>query len=354
MTLLRLLVLVSVSACAATADTKTVTLEGAKSSDADLTGAGSTFAAPLYAKWSDVYARAAGVRVNYAPTGSSAGIQGLSDQTVDFGGTDSPMSDAELQAAKGGAILHIPTALGAVVLSYNLAEVGAPLRLTGAVVSDMFRGKVTKWNDPSIVALNPRVSLPARDIVVVHRSDGSGTTYVFTDFLSQVSPDWAAGPGKGKDVAWPTGVGGKGNDGVASQIKATPGAIGYVELTYARQNSLPAALIQNGSGLFIDASVASINAAATTLAATFSATNDYRVSVVNAPGPDAYPIASFTWAIIYRDPANSEKGKRVVDFLRWGLTRGQQYEAALNYAPLPDAMVSRLLQRLDSVQVARK
>lgn len=354
MTLLRLFLLASVSACAATADTKTVTSDAAKDKDSDLIGAGSTFAAPLYAKWSEVYARAAGIKVSYAPTGSSAGIQGLSDETVDFGGTDSPMTDAELQTAKGGQVLHIPTALGGVVLSYNLAEVGAPLRLTGAILSDMFSGKVTKWNDPTIAAVNPGVSLPARDILIVHRSDGSGTTYVFTDFLSQVSPDWAATPGKGKDVAWPTGVGAKGNDGVASQIKATPGAIGYVELTYARQNSLPAALIRNASGLFIDASVASINAAATKLAANFSATSDYRVSVVNAPGPDAYPIASFTWALIYRNPANPEKGKKGVDFLRWGLTRGQQYDAALNYAPLPDAMVKQLLERLDSVQVARK
>jgi phosphate transport system substrate-binding protein len=264
------------------------------------------------------------------------------------------MSDAELLAAKGGSVLHIPTALGGVVLSYNLAEVGKPLRLTGALVSDIFRGKVTKWNDAAIAAGNPGVELPARDIVVVHRSDGSGTTFVFTDYLSQVSSDWSTGPGRGKDVAWPTGVGAKGNDGVASQIKSTPGAIGYVELTFARQNSLPTAWIQNASGLFMDASVSSINAAATTLAANFSPTSDYRVSVVNAPGPDAYPIASFTWAIIYRNPSNPEKAKKVVDFLRWGLTRGQQYEAALNYAPLPSSMVKQLLQRLDSVQGAKK
>lgn len=319
-------------------------------SGADLTGAGATFPYPLYSKWFDSYATSSGVKINYQSIGSGGGIRQLSEQTVDFGGTDAPMTDAELAKAKGGAVLHVPTALGAVAVIYNLAGVAQPIKLTGDVLAAIYQGQVTKWADARIAALNPGVTLPASDILVVHRSDGSGTSYVFTDYLANVSSAWATKPGKGKEVQWPVGLGAKGNDGVAGQVKQTPGAIGYVELAYANQNKMSAASLKNAAGEFVAPSIASVTAAAAGAAAKLPANTDYRVSIVNAQGTGVYPISSFTWIILYEKQADAAKGKKVVEFLRWALGEGQSMSAALDYAPLPDAMRTALLARLDTVK----
>lgn len=328
--------------------------QAAAGAGADLTGAGSTFAYPLYSHWASDYTKVAGVNINYQSIGSGGGIRQFSEQTVDFGATDGPMSDEELSRAKGGAVLHIPTALGGVVVTYNLPTVNQPLKLTGQVVANMFLGKITKWNDPQIAALNPGVALPNQDLLVVHRSDGSGTTYVFTDYLAAVSPEWASGPKKGKEVAWPVGLGGKGNEGVAGQVKMTPGAVGYVELAYATQNGLPLGQIKNATGNFVSPSTETITAAASGIADKLPANTDYRISIVNAPGATAYPISSFTWVLAYRNSADTAKARKLVDFLHWGLTEGQKSEAQLGYAPLPPAMATRLVQRLDSISIGTK
>jgi phosphate transport system substrate-binding protein len=320
------------------------------SSGADLTGAGATFPAPLYSKWFDAYATKTGVKINYQPIGSGGGIRQLSEQTVDFGATDAPMSDAELGKAKGGAVLHIPTALGAVVVIYNLPNVPAGLRLTGDVLAAIFQGQITKWNDPRIASLNPGVALPTSDILVVHRSDGSGTTYVFSDYLASVSPAWSAKPGKGKELQWPIGLGAKGNDGVSGQVKQTPGAIGYTELAYATQNKLTTAAMKNANGEFVAPSIESVTAAAAGAVAKLPPNTDYRVSIVNAPGKGVYPISSFTWIIAYGKQPDSAKGQKLTDFLRWALTDGQSLEAALDYAPLPEAMRTALVSKIDSIR----
>jgi len=322
----------------------------ATSSGADLTGAGATFPYPLYSKWFDAYATKSGVKINYQSIGSGGGIRQLSEQTVDFGASDAPMSDAELAKAKGGPVLHIPTALGAVTMVYNLPEVTSPLKLTGEVIAGIYQGQITKWNDARIAALNPGVKLPATDILVVHRSDGSGTSYVFTDYLANVSPAWATKPGKGKEVQWPVGLGAKGNEGVAGQVKQTPGAIGYVELAYATQNKMAMASVKNASGEFVAPSIASVTAAAAGAASKLPATTDYRVSIVNAPGAGVYPISSFTWIIAYAKQADPAKGKKLTDFLRWALNDGQGMESALDYAPLPEGMRTALLTRVDSIK----
>lgn len=319
-------------------------------SGAALTGAGATFPYPLYSKWFDTYATATGIKINYQSIGSGGGIRQLSEQTVDFGATDAPMSDAELAKAKGGPVLHIPTALGALAIIYNLSGVTTPLKLSGDVLAGVFQGQVTKWSDARIAALNPGVALPATDILVVHRSDGSGTSYVFTDYLSNVSPAWATKPGKGKEVQWPVGLGAKGNEGVAGQVKQTPGAIGYVELAYASQNKMSAAQIKNEAGEFVSPAIAAITAAAAGAAAALPSTTDYRVSIVNAKGAGVYPISSFTWIILYEKQADPAKGKKTVDFLRWALGEGQALSAPLDYAPLPESMRSALMARLDTVK----
>jgi phosphate transport system substrate-binding protein len=319
---------------------------------ADLTGAGATFPYPIYSKWFADYAAQTNVKINYQSIGSGGGIRQLSDGTVDFGASDSPMSDGELQKAKGGRVLHFPTVIGAVAVVYNVPGVTTPLQLDGNVLSEIFLGKVRKWNDGKITKLNPGVSLPSRDILVVHRSDGSGTTYIFTDFLSSVNKEWLSGPGRAKEVAWPIGLGGKGNDGVAGQVKQIPGAIGYVELAYARQNKLAFASIKNAAGAFIVPSVESATAAADGVAAKLNPKTDYRISIANAPGPQAYPITSFTWIIVYQDQTDPIKGKKLVDFMRWALTSGQASAAALDYAPLPKAIADRLVQRLGSIRMA--
>ena len=322
-----------------------------RSGSVDLTGAGATFPAPLYSKWTSDYANAKGIKINYQSIGSGGGIRQISEGTVDFGATDGPMSDTELSGAKGGRVMHFPTVLGAVVVAYNLPGFTGVLRLSGPVIADIFMDNVKKWNDPKIAALNPGAALPNMDILVVHRSDGSGTTYVFTDYLSAISPAWAAGPARGKDIAWPTGLGGKGNEGVAGQIKQIPGALGYVELAYARQNNLPTASVQNAAGNFITPSIEAITAAAEGVAARLPANTDYRISIVNSPGANSYPISSFTWLLVYEQQSDSVKGRKLVDFMRWALTEGEKQAAALDYAPLPAAIASRLVQRLDSIRI---
>ena len=312
------------------------------SNGVDLTAAGATFPYPIYAKWISEYAAKSGVKINYANLGSGAGIRQLIDQTIDFGATDAPMTEAEMAKAKGGQILHVPTVLGAVVIAYNLPGVTQPLNLTGSVIADIFLGKITKWNDPRITSLNPGVTLPSRDVLAVHRSDGSGTTYIFSDFLSEASPAWKSGPAQGKDLQWPVGLGGSGNPGVAGTVKQTPGSIGYVELAYARQNNLPAASIKNPAGVFVAPTVEAIAAAASNSVKALPANTDFRVSMVNAPGADAYPLASFTWLLVYKNQKDPVKGKKLVDFLHWATHDGQQFAPALDYAPLPPALVTRL------------
>lgn len=320
----------------------------------ELTGAGSSFAYPLYSKWAAEYQAKTGVKVNYQSIGSGGGIRQFSEMTVDFGGTDGPMSDEQIAKAKGGDVLHIPTAMGAVAITYNLPGLQRPLRLDGAVLADVYRGVVTRWNDSRIAALNPGAKLPATDIVVVHRADGSGTTYAFTDYLTAVNPGWASGPGKGTDVKWPIGLGGKGSEGVTGQVKQVPGAIGYVELSYANQNHLPTALIRNARGEFIAPSPAAVTAAAAGAIGTLPANTDYRISIVNAPGRGVYPISSLTWILMYKSQRDPVKGRQLLDFVTWGLGEGQRYETALDYAALPPAMAKQLLKRLGSVTIAAR
>jgi phosphate transport system substrate-binding protein len=326
------------------------TTRATSSRGVDLTGAGATFPQPIYSKWFTDYAARTGVRINYQSIGSGGGIRQLSEGTVDFGASDAPMSDEEMAKAKG-AILHFPTVLGAVVMTYNVPGISPPLNLTGDAIADIFLGKITKWNDGRLAALNPSVTLPASDILVVHRSDGSGTTFIFSDYLTAVSPAWASGPGKGKELKWPVGLGGKGNEGVAGQVKQTPGTIGYVELAYANQNRLPVAAVRNAAGAFVAPTIESITAAAAGAAEKLPPTTDYRVSIVNAPGATAYPISSFTWLLIYQNQTDATKGKKLVDFLRWALTEGESSAAALDYAPLPASVGAQLIDRLSTIQV---
>lgn len=317
----------------------------------DLTGAGATFPYPIYSRWFSEYDQQQGIRINYGNLGSGAGIRQLSEQTVDFGATDSPMSAEEMGAARGGPVVHVPTVVGAVVVTYNLPGVSQPLKLSGDVVADIFLGTVTKWNDPRIAALNPGVQLPTDDIIVVHRTDGSGTTFIFTDYLTNVSQAWANGPGTGKQINWPIGLGAKGNEGVAAQVKQTPGAIGYTELAYVKQNQLPAAEIRNAAGNFVAPTIENIQAAAASALEALPADTDFRVSIVNAAGAEAYPISSLTWLLLYQQQADSAKGQKLVDFVRWALTQGDAAARSLDYAPLPDAVEARALERLGTIQV---
>jgi phosphate transport system substrate-binding protein len=319
----------------------------------DLNGAGATFPYPIYSKWFADYATATGVRINYQSIGSGGGIRQLTEGTVDFGASDAPMSDAELAKMKS-PVLHFPTVLGAVVITYNIPGITKAIRLTGPVVADIFAGRITKWNDARIASLNNGLKLPSSDILVVHRSDGSGTTYIFSDYLSSVSPTWAQSPGKGKELAWPVGLGGKGNEGVAGQVKQTPGAIGYVELAYAKQNSLQFADLQNASGEFITPTIASVTTAAAAAAAKLPPSSDYRLSIVNAAGKGAYTISSFTFLLVYMRQPDAAKGKKLVDFLRWYLRDGEKSAASLDYAPLPASLIAQLQKRLGSIQVASR
>jgi len=304
-----------------------------------MNGAGATFPYPIYSKWFDEYTKVdPEVRFNYQSIGSGGGIKQISSRTVDFGATDGPMTDEQLKQAPG-ELLHIPTVLGAVVATYNLP--GSPkLKFSGDVLADIFLGRITKWNDARITALNAGVSLPDDPIVVVHRSDGSGTTYIWVDYLSKISPEWQQKVGKGTSVNWPVGLGGKGNEGVSGQVKNQPGALGYVELAYAVKNKLPVASIKNAAGKFIEPTIASTTAAAA--GAAKSMPDDFRVSLTNPPGDEAYPVASFTWLLVYKDQSNEAKGRALAKFLWWMSHDGQKYADDLLYAPLPAPVVKQI------------
>jgi phosphate transport system substrate-binding protein len=319
---------------------------------ADLTGAGATFPYPIYSKWFSDYANATGIKINYQSIGSGGGVRQISEQTVDFGASDGPMSDEEMAKAKGGPILHIPTVLGADVITYNVPGVTSVLKLTPSVIADIFMGRIKKWNDTRLASLNPGVTLPNQDILVVHRSDGSGTTYIFTDYLDKVSPAWHTSVGKGKEVKWPVGLGGKGNEGVSGQVKQTPGAVGYVELAYAKQNNLPAALVRNKAGQYVAASVPAVTAAGAGVAQSLPANTDYRVSIVDAPGAQSYPISSFTWLLVYQHQKDAVKGKKLVDFLNWAMTEGEKSAPTLDYAPLPTEMVTTVKAKIATIDLA--
>ena len=310
-----------------------------------LTGAGATFPNPIYTKWFDAYAKEAGVRINYQSIGSGGGIRQFTEGTVDFGATDGPMSDQQIAAVKGN-VLHVPTVLGAVVVTYNLPSLGATrLKFDGATLADIFLGRITKWNDPRITALNTAVKLPQGDVIVVHRSDGSGTSFIFTDYLSKVSPAWKDKVGSATSVQWPTGLGGKGNEGVTQQVKQSEGAIGYVELIYALSNSLPYADIKNAAGQFVEPNLKSVSAAAAGTA--LPPDTDFRVSITNAPGAEAYPISSITWLLVPKDNPDAAKAGRIRDFLTWMLKpEAQRMAADLHYAPLPVPLIELVQKRI--------
>ena len=313
----------------------------------NLQGAGATFPNPLYQKWLSEYGKLhANVRIDYQSIGSGGGIKQIQAQTVDFGASDAPMSDADLKAAPG-ELLHIPTVLGAVVITYNVPGISQPLHLSSEVIADIFLGKIKKWDEPHIKQDNPGVNLPAADITVVHRADGSGTSYVFTDYLSKVSNEWKENVGTDKSPKWPVGQGGKGNEGVTGQVKQQPNTIGYVELAYAVQNKLPVALIKNASGKFIEPSIDAVTAAAASASA--QTPEDLRVSIANSAGENAYPISSYTYILAYKDQKDAAKGKALVDFLWWSIHDGEQYAAALQYAPLPAEIVKRAEAKINSI-----
>ncbi len=317
-----------------------------------LQGAGATFPNPLYQKWLSEYTKLnPTMKIDYQSIGSGGGIKQIKEQTVDFGASDAPMSDADLKSAPG-EILHVPTVLGAVVLTYNLESVSQKLRFSPDVIADIFLGKITTWGDPRIAADNPGVTLPSNNITVVHRSDGSGTSAVFTDYLSKVSAEWKEKVGSGTSPKWPVGLGGKGNEGVTGQVKATPNTIGYVELAYAVQNKLPVALIKNKSGSFVEPSLEAVTAAAAESVATTP--DDLRVSITDASGANAYPIASYTYILVYKEQKDAAKGKAVVDFLWWGIHDGEKFAKDLNYAPLPAEIVKRAEAKINSITAAGK
>lgn len=314
-----------------------------------INGAGATFPYPIYSKWFSEYNKLhPNVRINYQSIGSGGGIRQLLNQTVFFGATDGPMTDEQLKSAPG-PILHLPTVLGAVVPVYNIPGVTDELKFTGPLLADMYLGKVKKWNDPAIAKLNPGVKLPVTDITVVHRSDGSGTTYIFMDYLSKISPEFKTTVGVNTSVNWPVGVGGKGNEGVSGLVSQTPGSIGYVELIYALQTKIPFGAVQNAAGEFVKASVDSVTKAAAAAAANMPA--DFRVSITNAEGAGSYPISSFTWILLYENPTDKAAAKATVDFMHWALTDGEKYAADLGYAPLPDSVVKLEEAALQKIKV---
>lgn len=311
-----------------------------------ISGAGSSFDYPAFTKWFEAYGKVdPDVHFNYQSLGSGAGQEQLLKETVDFGASDAPMTDKKMAEASG-KILHVPVVAGGVAITYNLP--GDPkLNLDGDAIADMYLGKITAWNDPKIAALNPGVSLPNLPVVPVHRSDGSGTSFIFTDYLSTVSPGWKSVVGKGTSVRWPDiGLGAKGSEGVSGQVKQLPGAVGYVELAYADRNNMPYANVKNSAGRFISPAPASVSAAL----ATAKIPGDFRFSMVNAPGADAYPIAGASWVLVYQQPKNADNGKKLVSFLKWAVTEGQKLSPSLDYAPLPANVQARELKLLDTIQ----
>jgi phosphate transport system substrate-binding protein len=322
---------------------------GASAQTMQINGAGATFPYPIYSKWFAEYNKLhPNVQINYQSVGSGAGIQQVIKQTVFFGATDGPMTPEQMQSAPG-TVLHFPTVLGAVVPVYNIPNVKAELKFSGPLLADIFLGKITKWNDPAIAKLNQGVSLPATDITVAHRADGSGTTYIWVDYLSKVSPEWKSKVGVNTSVRWPTGVGGRGNEGVAGVVSQTPGSIGYVELIYALQTKTSYGTVQNMAGEFAKASVQSVTAAAA--AAAGQMPPDFRVSITNAPGKGAYPISSFTWLLVRPDTPDAGKAKALRDFLAWMITPDAQKMASeLKYAPLPAEVVKLVEARLPSLK----
>ncbi len=312
-----------------------------------LNGAGATFPYPIYSKWFNEYHKLhPEISINYQSIGSGGGIRQVLAGTVDFGASDGPMTDEQLSQAKT-KILHIPTVLGSVVPAYNLPSVKGELKFTGPILANIFLGKITTWNDAAIAKANPGVTLPGDRIVVVHRSDGSGTSYVFTDYLSKVSPDWKSVVGKGTSVKWPVGLGAKGNEGVAGMVRQMPGSIGYVELIYALQNNIPYGSVQNAAGQFVKASLESTTAAA---ASVKQMPADFRVSITNAPGKDAYPISTFTWLLIPARNADQGKHKVIIDFLNWMLQNGQSEVTQLSYAPLPTNVADKVRAAIKTIQ----
>jgi phosphate transport system substrate-binding protein len=321
-------------------------LSGHASAQMMINGAGATFPYPIYSKWFDEYTKVdPSVRFNYQSIGSGGGQKQIMSQTVDFGASDGPMSDENLSKAPG-KILHIPTVAGADVVAYNL-EGNPALKFDGETIAGIFLGQIKKWNDPKIAGTNPGIKLPDKDIVVVHRSDGSGTTYIWTDYLSKISPEWKSKVGTNTSVSWPTGIGGKGNEGVAGQIKQTPGALGYVELIYAIQNKMPYAEIKNAAGKFIKPSIQSITAAM----ATAQIPDDFRFSITNAPGENAYPVCGATWLLVYEQQKDPAKGKKLVEFLKWAQKDGEKMAKDLDYAPLPEDLQQRVLKRIDEIKM---
>jgi phosphate transport system substrate-binding protein len=332
------------------AATVAVLVTGAAAQTMRINGAGATFPYPIYSKWFSEYNKQhSNVEINYQSIGSGGGIQQVTKQTVFFGATDGPMTAEQMQNAPG-KILHFPTVLGAVVPVYNLPNVNAELKFSGAVLADIFLGKITKWNDPAIVKLNAGVTLPATDITVAHRADGSGTTYIWVDFLSKLSPEWKTKVGVATSVNWPTGVGGRGNEGVSGLVKQTPGAIGYVELIYALQNKIAYGSVMNAAGEPVKATVESVTAAAAEAVKAMPA--DFRVSITNAPGKGVYPISSFTWMLLYENAKDKAQAKTMVDFMKWALTDGQKYCAELGYAPLPESIVKLEMAALAKIKVS--
>ena len=314
----------------------------------NLNGAGATFPYPIYSRWFNEYNKAnPDVKINYQSIGSGGGIRQVTEGTVDFGASDGPMTDAQLASSKI-KLVHIPTVLGAVVPVYNLPGVSQDLKFSRDAIAGIYLGKITKWNDPYIARENPGVNLPDKDILPVYRSDGSGTTYIFTDFLSKVSPEWAEKVGKSTSVKWPVGIGNKGNEGVAGMVRQLPYSFGYVELIYAVQNKMPYGLVQNHDGRFLKASTEGVTAAAAANAANIPA--DYRVSITNAPGAESYPISSFTWLLIPVHAQDAAKGKAMVGYLKWMLDQGEGEASSMTYAPLPKAVQDRVRKTIASLQ----
>jgi phosphate transport system substrate-binding protein len=322
----------------------TAVLAGCAFAQTTLNGAGATFPYPIYSKWfSEYHKEHSNVEVNYQSIGSGGGIRQVQAGTVDFGATDGPMSDEQIAQSKV-KVLHVPTVLGAVVPAYNVPGVTGDVKFTPEAISGIFLGKISKWNDKAITAANPGVNFPDQNITVVHRSDGSGTSYIFTDYLSKISSDWQGSVGKGTSVKWPVGIGGKGNEGVAGTIRQLPGSIGYIELIYALQNKIPYGSVKNSSGQFIKADLESTTAAAVGV----KMPADFRVSITNPPGKNAYPIASFTWLLVPTNPADANKGKLVKDMVEWALEKGEPMASALSYAPLPKEVAEKAKAAVNS------